>query len=198
MVFSSATSLIGTNTVDRVWNGWVDSRSQLCRFAMAATNTWVGRPWGFERMLSTVNGNGGAASFDPPVWGFALTLATASLTTGGQVGSARPSIGGIGTTAAIAFGAEYLINASTTFGAIKPELQGALGYPLFPLSVAANTGSARGKLANLFDWWIGRTSGAVDGDTYGTFHFICLSGLHGNNTGTCLWPWNGTTPPVLV
>lgn len=197
VVFHSAASLIGTNTVDRVWQGWVDTRSQLCRFAMAASGTFVGRPWGVERMFSLVNTHGAAASFTPPVWGFSLVLTTASLTTGAAVGVARPSVGGIGTNAGVALGTEYLVNSSTIFGAIKPELQGAIGYPIFPLSVAVNTSPARGKLGNLFDWWQGRTSGAIDGDIYGDLQFLCLSGLHGNNTGTCLWPWDRTNLPIM-
>ena len=94
----------------------------------------------------------------------------------------------------VAFGSEYLLNSATVFATIKPELQGAEGTPLFPIVVASNTAGGRGKLGNLYDWWLGRT--ALDGDVYGTFQLVCLTGLAG--IGTLVWPWDSATPPVVT
>lgn len=199
VVFSSAITLINnTASADRIWFGWVDSKSQLCRFAIARSGVFVASNWGVERVFSVVGG-GGAALWNPPVWGFAIPFNQQALINGSLIGGARPTVASVAANVTVGLGMEYLINSAAIFGSIKPELQGAEGYPIYPLTIATNNVVGnRGKLGNLFDWWQGRTSGAVDGDLYGTFQLLGLTGIDGVNNGSLLWPWDGVTAPVLT
>jgi hypothetical protein len=56
--------------------------------------------------------------------------------------------------------------------------------------------SPRGKLGQLYDVWVARTSGALDGDTYGSLQFIAVNGYVG--AGAAAWPWDGVSTPVVV
>lgn len=197
-VIASATSLIlATASADRLWNGWVSSDRKNCRFAIARSAAWVGITWGVEAVQSTVV----TAVFNPPVWGFAFTPANLAGTLaglyGGYVASTR---GGLAKTvvSSVAFSCQCYIGSEmynatpTTFGNTKTELQGAVGYPMFPLAIGSNTAGASGKVGNLLDWWLGRTATA-DADVYGALQFIVVG-----TAGGVVWPWDGITSPVLT
>lgn len=190
-VVSSATSLIGsTASADRLWTCWVTSDSKMFRMAIARSGSWVGRLVGIE-LFSSV-----AASpmvISPAVWGFALTTGSSCITNGSIAGVARPVVASVAVAADLRFGIETFGNSSTLFTSSKPEAQGGVGYPAFPLSIGSSVSGALGKYGNLIDAWQGRTSGASDGDTYGpSSTFIGMNGYNG--TGAGMWPWDGSAP----
>jgi len=71
--------------------------------------------------------------------------------------------------------------------AFAPELQGSTEYQMKRLGLFSTLASSRGKVGNLVDWWMGRTAGPADGDTYGNRQFIVVASLQG-----IVWPWDGT------
>ena len=205
-VVSSATSLIGsTASGNRVWSGWVDSTGRLCRFAIARAGIWVGRLWGIEQYdNSDLESPAFADPSSRPTWGYALTTATAYVPNGTQVGVGRHSVGGVVVNNSFFFNMEcFPINGTQsqyaiTWGSIKPELQGSLGYPIFPLPLSCQAAGGRGKAGLAYDVWAGRFTGAADGDTYGVLQFIAMSSYLAGNTGNGLWPWDGVTAVVMT
>lgn len=199
VVVTSAATLIGTaTTIDRIWHGWVNSTDKLCRFAIMRQGIWVGRVWGIEEFAHVMVT---PAFPDPPtrpVWGFSLTPTVNTLSTGVQAGTGRCTVSAAPFSMTLKFGCEFLANDPTQFGGVKPELQGGNGYHLTPLAIGSHIVGARGKAGNLYDWWLGRTTGGADADTYGTLQFISMSGVQGSNVGGHIWPWNGVSTPVLV
>lgn len=198
IVLSSASgSLIGTSAIaaDRVWFGWVDASHKLCRFAVARSGVFTGLAWGIERVTPVVKV---PTVWTPPTWGFAWNPASNILPNNTTIGIVRVSVASLAQSIAVGFGIEEYLNNSALFGAIKPEFQGGNAFPFFPLSVESNVANAHGKLGNLIDWWLARTSGAVDGDMYGSSQFIGVGGLNGASNGSAAWPWDGVTPPVLT
>lgn len=67
------------------------------------------------------------------------------------------------------------------------ELQGGTEYKMRRIGLQSVTASHRGKICNLLDWWSGRTTGSMDGDTYGNREFVTIGGAVG-----LVWPWDGT------
>jgi hypothetical protein len=188
-VVTSAADLINaTASVDRVWHGWVSNDAKFCRFAIARAGAWVGRSWGIENFTHALVA---PAAIATPVWGFALPVGQASVTSGIQCGVARVTVSAVPFNCLAFFGCEFFQNNPVQFTTAKPELQSQ--WLIFPLSIASSTASARGKLGNLIDQWIGRTD-AVDGSYYGQLQFLSISGYQGSGG---VWPWDGVTVPVM-
>lgn len=189
-VIASGLSLI-TNTAsgDRLWSGWVTSDSKMFRMAIARAGVWAGRHVGVELFTSIAVS---PMTLSPAVWGFVIDPAASTVGNGTTVGVTRPIVSGSGVAADMKFGIETFGNSSTLFTTVKPEAQGATGYPAFPLSIGSSTTGARGKFGDLIDAWQGRTTGASDGDTYVSATFIAMGGYNGSGSG--MWPWDGSTP----
>jgi len=66
------------------------------------------------------------------------------------------------------------------------ELQGT-GYMLRKIGLWSTLAGSRGRVGMHDDWWVGRTLGAFDGDTYGNREFIVVNAATG-----LVWPWDGT------
>lgn len=196
-VIAASTSLVdATATADRVWHGWVSTDKKACRFAIARQSVFVAVFWGVEALVSTVVTSdklmGVPVTFSPAVWGFQYTPSQMSfsnfLTTNN--GRARVIVASVAFNATLLGGVEEFNSSATQWGNVKTELQGAIGYPLYPLSIGSNLSGAQGKLGNLVDWWAGRTSSVTDGDTY-ALQLISTS-------GGIAWPWDSSTQPVLL
>lgn len=191
-VVSSGASLIASAASgDRLWSCWVTSDAKMFRMAIARGGLWVGRHAGVELFAPVAVP---PMTLSPAVWGFAFDLGTSNISNGAVVGVTRPIVSGAGVPADMRFGIETFGNSSTLFTGVKPEAQGAIGYPAFPLSIGSNTPGARGKYGDLIDTWQGRTSGANDGDTYASAAFIAMNGYNGSGGGSGMWPWDGSTP----
>jgi len=197
LISTSAFTLIGATTSgDRVWSCMVDSTHKMFRVLVASGGSFVGSVWGVEIVQSrTVS-----VTFSPPVWGFQFDPSTAvnwnalfatlysANTCGGLALANGHNIQALGGMEMFGQGA---VISNTTWGNIKTELQGASGYPIFPWAIGSITTGAQGPIGNLFDWWLGRTSGANDGDVYGSNQFVTTK-------GGMLWPWDGVTNPVMA
>jgi hypothetical protein len=193
----------GTGIADRLWFGWASSDRKACRFWIAQSGSIIGQIWGVEAVLpSTVTTDKltGATpvAFSPPVWGFnyssgglsaANMWAAYLLATRG--GLARVVVASVATSMQTFCGVEGFQSSATLWGTIKPELQAAVGYPIWPLSLGSDGANSHGKIGNLIDWWIGRSSGVNAGDVYGNFQLI-------TNASGVVWPWDGVTQPQLT
>lgn len=200
LLSNSPFNMIGAETTNRRWNGWVDSVSKSCRFMMFSATSVVGHAWGVEEVDPASFGSG--VSWTPPVWGFAIGNAANALPNGTSVGLAKVVVGSIMASGNwIQLGAENIGGSSTMynwFGTVQPGLQGGAGYPIWPLIIGSNTAGRVGKLGKLYDWWIGRT-GVAPGDTYGTLQFIHVNCAFGSfSTPAGIWPWDGTTTPLTT
>jgi hypothetical protein len=194
---SGATLINATASQDRVWFGWVDSTSKLCRFAIARNGAFVGTLWGLE-LTSTSALAGANVVWSPRVWGFAwLTNASLLPTSNAVAGAARVTASSVGTTCQMTPGCERYAANTFPWANKKLPLQGATGYPAIPIMIGSLTANARGKFALLFDHWAGRMSGGADGDLYGTMSFIGVAGYAAAGGSGC-WPWDGVTSPVLL
>jgi hypothetical protein len=195
---ANTVSLIGsTASGDRLWNGWVDSTSKLCRFAVIRNQIIVGTTWGVEEVDSAVTA---PSTWTPAVWGFSLVSNGTPLPSGTTIGQAKPTVGGSPTIPFCLLGSE---NWSSNYQGPtdqRPELQNGGGsWPLFPMVIGTNTIGTAGKLGNLYDWWRGRTQGALLGDMYGDAEFIHIVGVMGTSTApTGIWPWDGVSDLFLV
>jgi hypothetical protein len=197
----SGFTMVGvTASGDRVWSCMVDSTHKMFRVLVARAGVFVGAAWGVEIVQSRVT----SVPFSPPVWGFSFDPSVAA---NWNVNFANSIVGGGGyiqnTIGGLAFannaaiqcsgGLEMFGNLATFWGNIKTELQGSSGYPIFPWAIGCASAAAanRGPVGNLFDWWLGRTTTAADGDVYGANQFITTA-------GGMLWPWDGATNPVMT
>lgn len=189
----SVNSIIGSApTADRMLFCWVSSDRKMCRFAVARANLWVGAVWGVETITPTVTTSAlepfSPTVFTPPVWGFGYSaIVVNNITTGATVGSARVVVASVASNLAVKFGLEEFANGIAMHG-VKASLFGGAGYPAFPMSIGS-IATEFGKLGNLSDWWLARTTNIGDGDTY-LSKFIAL------HEGV-IWPWDGVTVPLL-
>jgi hypothetical protein len=193
-VILSTTWIAATASADRLWNGWVDSQKKLCRFAIARSGAWVGSEWGLE--LTTPRVVSPPATWSPAVWGFNYVPNVNFFSNSTVTGIAAPVIASVRVSVSVQMGLEVYGASDTQWQNIQTEAQGANGYPMWPFYIGTNTTNAEGKLGDLIDWWLGRTTTVADGDTYGTLQFINMNGS--GNPGGVVWPWNGATTPVLT
>lgn len=189
-IIATGVTLIGaTASGDRLWSGWVDSDHTGFRIAICRAGAWL-TVWGLEEVASVV---APSVTWSPPTWGFFYAAAnlTAAKLGGGTSNYAANANGGVtrmnvGGLLDVNLGgsAESFGNSGVgAYNGLQAELQ-AGGYPLVPLGLSSGTAGAQGKAANRYDWWIGRTTGASDGDHYGNTEFVQL--------GNLVWPWDGT------
>lgn len=196
-VICATTSLVGaTASSDRVWNCVVRTDNKGFRVNIARQGVWVGLAWGVEQVTSTVV----TATFSPPTWGFAFTPANlagtsfnAAFSANARGGLARTVVASTPFSCQCVTGYEVWSASVALFGNTQPELQGSAGYLIQPVSIATSTSGSQGKIGNLVDWWIGRLSGATDGDVYGSNQFVVVGA-----SGGVIWPWDGATVPVLT
>jgi len=199
IVTTGSSMVASSGTIsDRIWFGWVDSTNKLCRFCVASAGGWVGSSWAVE--LFTPEIAAGPAAITPSIWGHCINVPSAPLLNGTSIGITRAVVAS--TTSAsdnVYFGMEWTGLASNILGIIKPELQGAPGYPIYPLGLAVYQAVRSGKIGMLIDWWQGRTD-CPAGVTYGNNQFIAVGCVNANGAGNCagMWPWDGATIPVLT
>ena len=194
-----------TASGDRLWSGWVSSDAKMVRSAIARGGSWISSfggttghgIWFIEQFSSVAVAPASGTPAANPTW-IGCFQGANTIPNGTQIGRSRLIIASTAFTAAIHFGMEYQFGNPSTFGTEKPQLQGALGYPIFPVSLFADTGGARGKLGNVIDAWTGRTTLDTSGDTYGTLQFITMNGYIGTAAGGGVWPWDGVTVPVMT
>ena len=194
VVITSGTTLISTPTsADRLWFGWVDSEHKMCRFAIAHQGLFVGRVWGLE-LVGSVAVTGSIVTWAPAVWGFAYNAQQSNNIN--PVGQGRVIASSVPTTVSFSWGFEFKAADAAALGNNKLILQGARGYQAVPMAIGSTTIGAQGPYGTLYDQWVGRGQTGIDGDVYGGHALIGVAGLFGG-TGACLWPWDGTTTPVL-
>ena len=205
IVFSTVTVIGSAASGDRIWNGWVDSTSKLFRSTLFSGGLHVGRIWGIEQFDSHMD----PVVTSKAVFGWGCSASQIALPNGSvmQTGTAgcRFVVGGTvvsgGTYASVESfpdsGATF--EYSQTWGLIKPDLQGSLGYPIFPLTLCCQTAGARGKMGNWIDCWQARLN-ALPGDTYGIREFIAIGGITADASNQCgaMWPWDGVSDPVIL
>lgn len=201
-ILTTTASHIGSETSgDRLWHGWVDSTDTMFRFAVARAG--ISRScWGVE--VSEDKTDPGSITWDG-TWGWHGTSATSGFfgaassinqlilyaAAGVSTKVARPLVSSTPINCQCFLGVETYGADGTLWMNVQPELQGVLGYPIRPLFLGSNTTGGRGKLAHLYDWWAGRSTGsnANDADVYGANQFIQLAGTSG-----LVWPWDGSVP----
>lgn len=195
-VLVSTTNILATASGDRLWSCWVRTDGKGFRVAVARAGAWVGQVYGCEQYTKATYAVGVTTSTE---YGFAHATASSGLLTTawmlqatagttGHNGFVRTSLGanlGLCSYGAEAFGANSAAPAADFGQAFAPELQGSTEFSLKRVSLYCVTASMRGKIGNVVDWWIGRTTGAADGDHYGNKEFIVL--------GSMVWPWDGTS-----
>lgn len=183
-----------STSADRVWFGWVSSDKKACRFVIARGGVWVGQLWGVEPITSVVTTTAQQQTsptiYTPPLVGFGYASSGNLITSPAQVGLARSVVASVIFSMSLRFGFEEFANAFQ-WSALRPPMQGGLGVDIWPLSVASFTVGAEGKIGNLIDWWVGKNTGGNPGDTY-FLKFIAA------DSGGVLWPWDGSTIPVLT
>ena len=210
MVLYSATSLIlSTASADRLWSGWVSSDAKMCRFAVARSGTFVGATWGVELVTSAVTSP--SASFTPPVWGHHYLPANIGDANGAStaLSSGRGANNRGGLARVVVSSVPFLSDVTCTreggssIGTVQ-NIQGMTGtaqcvlqgdFLVMPLGLVATTVGAVGKLGALLDWHICGQN-AVGGDTLGTLDWIVIG--TGTSQMWTMWPWDGTTSPVLT
>jgi hypothetical protein len=111
-------------------------------------------------------------------------------------GCARVHTNADNTIALIGGGETFgLGGATAAFGVEKPELQGASGELMYPLQKYSNIANSTGKLGTLIDWWYAITSSVsatpAAADTYGSLQYVALG-------PSAIWPWDGSTTPVIA
>lgn len=187
-------TVIGTDTtLDRIWHGWVDSESKLCRFALFRSTANYGCAiWGVELLSSRVT-----IAFSPTVWGFkyapnVLNAGNFESAFSANSKGGRTRVNGVSVD--ILGGYEKFMNATLLWNDIRTELQFATGYPMCPLTVGSTTATREGPLGDLYDWWTGRGGAAViPGDPYNQQFIQLGDGSNAQALGGLVWPWDGVS-----
>lgn len=192
---------------DRIVSVWARTDGKGFRFAVARTGAWVSCGWVEKHnLVSAIAPSVTVSEANGGFIGTLTTLAAANLTSAaaGAASStqaihtvARVSLGTNLATCALSTECQGIVSgpaASDNGQAYAPELYGGVEYLMKRLGVVSTLASARGKLSNMRDFWIGRSSGIVDGDVYGNREFLCM-GISG-----LVWPLDGTpsVPGTLV
>lgn len=201
VVVSGTTIVNATASGDRVWHMWGTSDKKMFRaanFRSNALNSFVG----VERLTSKVLS---PCTFSPAVWGFFYNtinvsnvmgafastnggIARVTVPTSTGLSTANFSMGGGGENFGSVGG-----STGTWWGVEKPELQGANGGLIIPLTVCSQTSGQCGKLGDRIDWWtVVSTSSAVPthADTYGLSPDATLALVA---VGQTLHPWDGAS-----
>jgi hypothetical protein len=188
-VMTTATTIITTNTDDRIWHGWVADNAKAFRVMLIRASVVIG-VWGVENITSAVVA---PSVFNPNAVGFAydrtgLINIFTSFAASTRGGVARVNVASLPVNVQVGGGLETALGATSLVTSFTPhvELQGGTKYPVWPIGWWTLTAVGRGKLGMRIDWWGG---GADDGNTYNNRAFINIAGT--------LWPWDGVTVPVI-
>jgi hypothetical protein len=190
-ILLTGVTVIGTaTTLDRLWYGWVDSTSKLCRFIILRDSAVIGPAWGVELLSSRVT-----IAFSPAVWGFAFNPAsftpTAFINTfSANVRGGKTRINAVSVD--LGGAAECFLGATTTFQALKPELQAGIGFPMFPLSVGSTTATRQGPVGDLYDWATGPGS-TLNGNVFFGGTWVVFG-----PAASIAWPWDAVTQPLIA
>lgn len=191
IVVGAGSSMLGiTNSTDRVWHAQATTDKKAFRVAIykAGAMTFT---FGLElvtkepAMLSNVVWN-------PNVVGWGTFNASPLTAAGAALGPSAGAVGSSGfarinSTVAGVGGSGETMNGSTYFSVANPELQAAA--PIVPVGFASVTAGVAGKLGMRIDTWTTFCSGIAQGDTFGALGFVYF--------GTLVWPWNGSSTPVI-
>lgn len=205
VIISASTIVLATASLDRIWNFMGSSDKKFFRATVIRNSTMVSH-WGVE-LVSSVTAS--PTVFTPAAVGFFYNSATPAVLFG-QPSPTTTAIARVTTLTTtglvtanitLAGGGEGFGNIGGSSGSSwsveKPELQGANGELIVPLTWCNQVTGTSGKLANRIDWWSAianaQTTPAT-GDTFGTspdptLQFMCLN--------TLLVPWDGSTTPVI-
>lgn len=197
-----------TASLDRLVSVWTSPDHKSFRVAIARNGTWVSM-FGKERFTPAtyaggivvhpgfahyINGGAAAGTRGENIL-FANAAVTAAITA--QIRTAARRTDGAG---AVLQCARYckVIGSSTTAPTIGPDatdqqsvqadLQGAASYALRKMGLYSHTSSHIGDVGLMIDWFLGRITGAGDGDTYGALRWIVMKAVLG-----IVWPWDTTT-----
>lgn len=192
VTWNNSTIVDGATSLDRIWNGWVDSTSKSCRFMMFRNNICVGAVYGFEAMNHRVQS---PSTFVPASFGWSWPATSSIINNGTQIGFCRLTSGGVPVFGTLFFTMEWWGVTSTLFTGTNNELQGVSGYPILYLGLATTVSLGQGKIGMFDDMYQGRTNG-TDGDTYGTLQWVGVGGMNNLHSGSSLWPWDGVSTPV--
>jgi hypothetical protein len=209
-VICSATSIVGSTTSgDRILQVWVSDDAKAWKMMVLRAGAMAGPLIGTENINEgvtqfPVSGSASVATLPNPVWGFCYTTAnlvanqlTTGFTANAKGGLMRMLVSGV-FYAGQAYPAVECIAPGGTLSEptntinYQAELQGASGYPYWPLALySTNTVGARGRLGTLIDWYISSPSGVALGDGYGpSYQWI-------QNTELLL-PNPSANPPTLT
>ena len=189
VMVTNTSALMGiTNSTDRVWHAQATSDKKAFRVAIykAGGMTYT---FGLElvtkdsAMLSNISWSPnvvGWGTFNTTLWANGCALGPGI--SAGACGSAR-----VNSTTAFCGGAGESMNGTTGFSVANPELQAAA--PIVPVGFASTSAGVAGKLGMRIDTWTTFCSGIAQGDTFGTLQFVYF--------GTLVWPWDGTSTPVI-
>lgn len=186
-VIVSATSIVGaTASGDRILQVWVSDDAKAWKMMVLRAGAMAGPLIGTENISEgvvqfPVNGSASVATLPNPVWGFCFVsgqLGQGGVCTGYQAntkgGLMRTLVSGVGYACQAYPAVECIapggtIQEPTTNITFQTELQGASGFPNWPLALyTTNVSGSRGRLGTLIDWYIAFPSGCVLGDGYGS------------------------------
>jgi hypothetical protein len=194
LIWDTTSTLVNATTSgDRVWHGWVDSTSKLCRFAIGRAGSCI-MAFGMELVT---NGVGSTATFSPAVWGFAYNPAgsteinvVSSYQINSNGGFAKVLVGGAQYACTIGSGISES-GSSPFLGATVNQLNDD-AHPIveIPYGLISNKASATGRLGQRIDWWLGYLS-AADADTYAGKTLVHVM-------AQIVWPWDGSTTPTYT
>jgi len=200
----SGITVVGTATTgDRIWNGWVDSTSKLCRFVIMRAGLAISM-FGAELMVPAVVA---PCVLPVPTAGWALALSASSLVVGNYWQA--PPANRLAATRVTVSGTPVLVTLGSTgeFGSIGPtvwqytapvtaEAQGSTGPIILPMGWNTATAGARGKIGNQIDRYYSYDVQA-DGTLTVDKKWIFWTGSATVVQGGVLFPWDGATAPVL-
>ena len=182
-----------TTSGDRLWHGWVDSQSKLCRFSIGRAGAAF-MAFGMELFTPSL---GSTATASPAVWGFAYNAAgsteanivsTYNINSNG--GFVKVMLGGAQYACTVG-GGLTISGASGFLGTTVNQLNDD-SHPVveIPWALISNKSSATGRVGQRIDQWIGYT-GATDGDNYAGKTLVHV-------IGQLVFPWDGTTTMVYT
>jgi hypothetical protein len=172
-----------STTGDRIWNVMADKRS--FRAWVYRNGVGVGSILGIEPVSTALL----PPATSTPRFAMLFILTSNGFATSApvntQIGVSRVSIGSTGATAAAKWQEES--DPTISGGA---ELQGGYAGVARAMSVWSDTAGSQGKIGNLIDWWWSGESSITPGTMTWDRKWLYFQGL--------LWPWDGSTTPVLA
>lgn len=181
-----------TTSLDRIIHVMGTADKKNWRALISRNNIFTGAFLGLETYTSTLVAPAVQAVNKTAIFQLASNTVTSSLImSGGAFGFARIVLSSVATTVNWLNGVEDYSTSQGHFDGVNAELQGANG----PIARALSMMSNAGKLGNLIDWWHDCNQVAA-GQTTTDKKLIHITNSTGN-VGGLLWPWDGTSTPVL-